>query len=78
MRCPKCREADLQVSHTYPIDESLKVRRLECPNCGAVATAQTVTTVTIDPPHGQGAFSVAGRLRRRSRGGQSSFGQAMP
>lgn len=67
MRCPKCNSAKMNVTNTYAVNETVKTQRWACGDCGAKIVTKVVTTVeAINPRRGQGASTLAERLRRSS------------
>lgn len=67
MKCPKC-GAELMVRQTYKAGDDAVVRNLVCTGklCAAVVVTQTsLVLVTVNPARGQGAYSLAKKLRGR-------------
>ena len=64
MKCPKC-GAPLRVTHSYAVPEG-QTQRMVCDACKTICTTQKMI-VAVDPRYGQGAASLAERLRRKNR-----------
>lgn len=64
MNCPKCSKP-MKVTHSYTAGATARTQRLECVHCGTVAVAQAMI-VLLNPGYGQGAESLAKRLRKKS------------
>jgi hypothetical protein len=61
MNCPKCASRNIKVTHSYSTEGGTVQRRL-CQDCLSVLTTQVVL-LNIDPPRGEGASSLAKRLK---------------
>lgn len=64
MRCPKCNHPKTYVENSYSAGESGSTQRRVCESCGAVLVCVT-TLVSVNPPRGQGAYSLAKKLRMK-------------
>jgi transcriptional regulator NrdR family protein len=62
MKCPKCDSKNVYVINAYSAGPAGTVQRRKCADCGATITTQVVV-LSIEPKRGEGAYSVAKRLR---------------
>lgn len=63
MKCPKCSEGRLRVTHTHGTDHGF-TQRCVCEKCLSVCITKA-TIVQVDPKHGQGAAALAESMRRK-------------
>ena len=64
MRCPECNSNKIYVENSYSAGKIGSTQRRVCTNCGAVLVCMT-TLVSVNPPRGEGAYSLAKRMRTK-------------
>lgn len=64
MNCPKCNSQNTTVTNSYKTDGGTVQRRI-CNDCMCVFTTQ-VLILNVDPPRGEGAYSLAKKVKRGS------------
>ena len=64
MECPRC-HGKMLVTNSYRVGVKGSTHKYQCQNlkCGLIATAITIP-IFLSPNHGQGASSVAEKLRK--------------
>lgn len=63
MKCPKCGDPKMDVTHTYRAGDAGTTQRMECKHCGCVATVAILRAiVAIEPGYGQGAAVLAKKI----------------
>lgn len=73
MKCPKCKSSKIYVENTYSAGDAGYTQRRVCNNCGAVLTFVSAM-VNVDPAKGEGAFSLAKKMKKASE--EASSGNA--
>lgn len=68
MICPKCDKDTLVVTHSYSAGQAGQTQRQECLICGCVVTSRTLIEA-VDPGYGEGAYSLAERLKKARASG---------
>lgn len=75
MKCPKCGKK-LAATHLSSAGKIGETHRVQCvnPKCALVVTTVTFMAA-IDPPYGQGAASLAGKIKQSGKIPRPLFGE---